>query len=120
MNNMQDGKLTKLINFTMHQQSIYLDTWVKQGFNVEPTPQAPRVYKGLTEIQVYDMVYNKLSSLYVASDYGGVLLGGLTNLMCYAWYACNHLKCATYIIKSPRTSAELIRMVSITDIQGNL
>jgi len=116
---MSDEKLIHLANFTMHQQSIYLDTWKTQGFDVDPRPQAPRVYKGLTEIQVYDMVKDRIQSFQL---YNGVLLGGLTNLMCYAWHVCTVIGLPTYIIKSPRTSAELIRMVSITDIdaRGNL
>lgn len=109
--------MIKLINFTMHHQSIYLECWTKQGFIVEPTPQAPRVYKGLSEPQVYEMVKEKLTALLDDGTYNGVLLGGLTNLMCYAWFTCNNLGCSTYIIKSPRTSAELIKMASITDIR---
>lgn len=106
------SELRKLANFTMHHQSIYLETWRKQGFVVEPTPQAPRVYKGLTEIQVCEMVRKKIDTLV---HFDGVLLGGLTNLMCYAWYACSTLNLPTYIIKSPRASAELIKMASIDD-----
>ena len=105
-----------LANFTMHQQSIYLDCWNKQGFKVEPMPQAPRVSKDLTEVQVYQMVKNKIRTL---SHYDGILLGGLTNLMCYAWHACAKIDMPTYIIKSPRTSAELIKMSGITEIQAN-
>ena len=111
---MCEPKMLHLSNFTMHHQSIYLDCWTKQGFIVEPTPQAPRVYKGLTELQVYEMVSKKVQTLV---NFDGVLLGGLTNLMCYAWHACSQLNLATYIIKSPRTSAELIKMNSIADIE---
>lgn len=71
--------MIKLANATMHDQSQYLESFRKFGFNVEPTPRL-RPVSGAWE--AYELARETVEQA-KKEGYDGLLLGGRTDLMVY-------------------------------------
>jgi len=96
--------MIKLANFTLHQQTQYIEKWREFGFEIDPTPRAPLIEfeKGeWTEQRILDAVKRALTEI-KNQGFEAIMIGGLSNCMAYAWYLAHQLGLRVVMSKTPR------------------
>ncbi len=94
----------KLANFTLHDQTHYLEKWQEFGFDIDPIPRAPLIEfeKGeWTEERILEAVKSSLLQI-KAEGFDAIMIGGLSNVMAYAWVLASQLGLRVVMSKTPR------------------
>ena len=82
--------MKKCANFTLHDQTFYLDVWRGMGYEMSVEKYAPLINFPETPEKV------------ISEGYEAVLIGGLSNVMAYAWYAFSQAGIEVIMAKTPR------------------
>jgi len=81
----------KLANFTRHDQSEHINAFKLLEYIIDPTPRAPTAnFKKMSEERLSREMGERLNEI-KRQGFDGILIGGLTNCMIYAWYAAQKL-----------------------------
>lgn len=94
-----------IANYTLHNQEEFVEVWEKKfGFRLNPTPQAPLIEfekEEWTEERILRVVYEGIKKI-KEEGYDGIMIGGLSNAMAYAWFFANELGMTVIMSKTPR------------------
>lgn len=96
--------MQRIANFTLHDQKDYVRRWRKFGFDMDPRPRAPLIQyeqKRWTEEKIFSEVKKRIYKIH-DEKYDAILIGGLSNVMLYAWYLANKLGIRVIMAKTPR------------------
>jgi len=97
--------MIKLANFTLHDQTQYIEKWRDYGFEIDPIPKAPLIEfeKGeWTEEKILNATKRALVAI-KDEGFDAIMIGGLSNVMAYAWYlASSQLGLRVIMSKTPR------------------
>jgi len=94
----------KLANFTLHDQTHYILMWKRFGFDLDPTPRAPLIRfekEEWTEERILEEVKRALTSI-KEEGFEAIIIGGLSNVMAYAWYLASQMGLRVIMAKTPR------------------
>jgi len=94
----------RIANFALHDQSKYLQEWLKLGIELDPTPRAPEIDFNdpiWSEELVLSEVIKRLVEI-KEEGFAGILIGGLSNVMAYAWYIAYHIGLSVVMVKTLR------------------
>jgi len=96
--------MIKLANFTLHNQQQYVERWREFGFEIDPTPRAPLIEfenGEWTEERILEAVKRALTAI-KEEGFQAIMIGGLSNCMCYAWYLAHQMGLRVVMAKTPR------------------
>lgn len=83
--------MKQIANFTRHyprrRESAY---WSNQGYCLDPTPRAPSLDESWGEDEIAEILSDEVTKI-KTQGFDGILIGGLTNVMAYAWYIAGTL-----------------------------
>lgn len=83
--------MRKIANFTRHYpRRIEIQYWRNKGYALEPTPRAPSLDWSWQEKDIARIIGDEINRIKV-QGFDAVLIGGLTNVMAYAWYIAQGL-----------------------------
>ncbi len=78
--------MDRLANFTRHYpRSGEVLYWKEKGFSVDATPRIPTFDLSWQERDIVESIKNEIIKI-ENQGYKGIIIGGLTNVMVYAWY----------------------------------
>ena len=78
--------MDKLANFTRHYpRSGEIRYWEEKGFSIDATPRIPTFDMTWKEQDVAMSIKSEIVKIQ-NQGYKGIIIGGLTNAMVYAWY----------------------------------
>lgn len=96
--------MVRLANFTLHDQTEYIEKWRECGFEVDPVPRAPFVEfekPEWTEERILQETQKALAQI-KNEGFEAVMIGGLSNVMAYAWFIASRLGLRVVMSKTPR------------------
>ncbi len=88
----------------MHLQTEFLQKWEEMGFNLDPTPRAPLVEfekTEWTEAKIFEAVFKEVEQI-ADEGFEGIMIGRLSNEMCYAWHIAYEMGMVVVMAKTPR------------------
>ncbi|MBW1731806.1 MAG: hypothetical protein JRJ75_13105 [Deltaproteobacteria bacterium] len=78
--------MVKVANFTRHYpRQAEIRYWRERGYCLDPTPRAPSLDESWGEIEIAEILSEEMEKI-KAQGFKAILVGGLTNVMAYAWY----------------------------------
>jgi len=78
--------MKKMANFTRHYpRKAEIQYWQEKGYCLDPTPRAPSLDESWGEEEIGGVLVVEIEKL-KARGFDAILIGGLTNMMAYAWY----------------------------------
>jgi len=96
--------MRKLANFTLHDQTEYVEAWRSFGYEIDPKPRAPLVNfesGKWTEERILKEVALALKEI-KKEGFDAIMIGGLSNAMAYAWFVAWHLGLEVVMARTPR------------------
>jgi len=96
--------MIKLANFTLHDQTQYIERWREFGFEIDPTPRSPLIEfekEEWTEEKILEAVKRVLTAI-KQEGFEAIMIGGLSNCMAYAWYLAHQMGLRVVMSKTPR------------------
>lgn len=96
--------MIRLANFTLHNQDQYVEQWREYGFEIDPTPRSPLVEfekEEWTEQKILESTKKALMEI-KEQGFDAIMIGGLSNVMAYAWYLANQMGLRVVMSKTPR------------------
>ena len=96
--------MKKLANFTLHDQTQYIEIWKDFGFEIDPVSRAPLIeYEKAewTEEKILSETYKRLDII-ASERFDAIMIGGLSNVMAYAWLYAQILGLEVIMSKTPR------------------
>ena len=83
--------MVKLANFTRHYpRQAEIRYWEDRGYCLDPTPRAPSLDESWGEQEIAEILGEEMAKI-KAQGFDAILIGGLTNVMAYAWYIAQRL-----------------------------
>lgn len=83
--------MKRLANFTRHYpRQSEIRYWHEKGYCLDPTPRAPSLDRSWEEKEIAEILTGEMTRI-KAQGFDAVLIGGLTNVMAYAWYIAKRL-----------------------------
>ncbi len=78
--------MKNLANFTRHYpRPEEIQYWAERGYLLDPTPRAPSLDDTWKEKEIAGILIGEIHRI-KAQGFDAILIGGLTNVMAYAWY----------------------------------
>ena len=78
--------MQRLANFTRHYpRHAEIRYWQERGYCLDPTPRAPSLDESWGEQEIGQIIGREMRNI-KAQGFHAILIGGLTNMMAYAWY----------------------------------
>lgn len=97
-------QLKRLANFTLHDQTQYVEVWKGFGYDLDPRPRAPLIpfEKGTwTEDMIFKATWEAMDKI-LQECFEAIIIGGLSNCMAYAWYIANLMNMEVVMARTPR------------------
>jgi len=83
--------MQRLANFTRHYpRQAEIRYWKERGYCLDPTPRAPSLDESWGEKEIAEILGEEMTRI-KAQGFDAILIGGLTNVMAYAWYIAQRL-----------------------------
>jgi len=83
--------MTRMANFTRHYpRKAEIEYWQAEGYALDPTPRAPSLDESWWEEEIGGVLLTEIKKIKL-QGFEAVLIGGLTNVMAYAWYIAQDL-----------------------------
>lgn len=84
-------RFQKTANFTRHYpRQSEIEYWQGEGYLLDPTPRAPSLDESWGEEEIGSIVLVEIEKI-KSQGFDAILIGGLTNVMAYAWYIAQDL-----------------------------
>jgi len=83
--------MRKIANFTRHYpRPAEIFYWRSKGYELDSTPRMPSFDETWSEKEITAIIYDELTKIR-SHQFEAILIGGLTNVMAYAWYLAQAL-----------------------------
>jgi len=97
--------MKKIANFTLHNQKRYVEEWRKYGYIMGPKMYSPHINFEdsilWTEENIALATINAMKKV-IADQNDAILIGGLSNVMCYAYTIAHHEGLEVVMARTPR------------------